>query len=91
MTNTYSLQTWRAENRGGRAPGILTLHHIIRNYLDDYDWPAGMMAAEIARMIGDKHTPFNPIAKGQPGILHKHKDVIVALRAWNDKINEEGL
>ena len=91
IANTYSLQTWRAENRGGRAPGILTLHHIIRNYLDDYDWPAGMMAAEIARMIGDKHTPFNPIAKGQPGILHKHKDVIVALRAWNDKINEEGL
>ena len=91
IANTYSLQTWRAENRGGRAPGILTLHHIIRNYLDDFDWSAGMMSEEIARMIGDKHTPFKSIIKGRPGILHKQRDVIVALRAWNDKINEEGL
>ena len=91
IANTYSLQTWRAENRGGRAPGILTLNHIIRNYLDDFDWNAGMMSAEIARMVRDKHTPFNSIVKGRPSILHKHRDVTVALQAWNDKINKEGL
>ena len=91
IANTYSLQTWRAENRGGRAPGILNLHHIIRNYLEEFNWSAGMMSAEVARIIGDKHTPFKPIIKGRPGILHKHRDAIIALRAWNNKIIEEGL
>ena len=91
IANTYSLQTWRAEKRGGHVPGILALHHIIQNYLDEYSWSAGMMTAETARLIGDKHTPFQPIVKGLPGIFHKHRDVIVALRAWNKKIDEEGL
>lgn len=91
IANTYSLQTWRAEKRGGQAPGILALHHIIQNYLDEYSWSAGMIMTETARMIGDKHTPFQPIVKGLPGIFHKHRDVIAALRVWNTKIDEEGL
>ena len=73
------------------ADHYVTLNHIIRNYLEDFDWNAGMMSAEIARMVGDKHTPFNTIVKGRPGILYKQRDVTIALRAWNDKINEEGL